>query len=156
MMITRSAVNNTSTRAECEMILPSVLKTMFFSLRILVRLLSSGYFVTRYSHYRIAKNNANTRRFVTAKSQGVSKTSCIFLNTEAERAFCLFFTLSSFLYPRYCSCKSKQVLLSASNRGSSLAFDWKACDTYEMVVLLTVPSTKTSLKLLKVLEQRRT
>ena len=143
-MITRSAVNNICRVAECGMILPFFLKTIFFNLRILVRLLSSGYFVTRYSHDRIAKNNAMTRRFVTAKSQGVSERLCIFLNTEAGRAFCLFFTLSSFLYPRYCSCKRKHVLPSASNWGSSLAFDRKACDTYETVEL-TVPSTKTSL-----------
>jgi len=126
------------------MILLSFLNTMFFSMRIFVRLLSSGYFVTRYSHERIAKKRAMISKFVTAKSQGVRETSCIFLNTDAGRAFCFCLALSAFLYPLNCSRRRKQVLPSASSRGSSLAFDRKTCDTYETVAL-TVPSTRCSL-----------
>jgi len=118
------------------------------SRRILVRLLSSEYLVAKYSHDRMQKNRASMRSCTQAVCQGVEATWCIFLRTEAGRAFCFFLSLSSFLYPLHCSCKRKQVLPSASNRGSFLAFARKACDTYETVAL-TVPSARCSLFLLE-------
>ena len=141
--MTRFADSRRSKGTECGIILPFFLKTMFFNRRTLVLLLSSGYFVTRYSHERIAKKRAMINRFVTAKSQGVTERLCIFRNTEAGRAFCFILDLSVFLYPLNCSWRRKQVLPSASSLGSSLAFVRKACAT-NVTVALTVPSTKVS------------
>lgn len=67
---------------------------IFFNLNILVRLLSSGYDVVRYSQDRIAKKKARMSNQVTAISQGDDDHSNILLRTDAGRAFCFTLALS--------------------------------------------------------------
>ena len=127
---------------------PFFLNLIFLNLNIFVLLLSSWEEVCKYSHDRIAKNNANIRRWDTALSHGLYHSSNIFLNTEAGKAFCFFLFLSRFLYPLNCSWSKKHVLPSMPNLGSLLEFALKACDTYDTVVS-TVPATRDSLWLLE-------
>ena len=122
---------------------PFFLNWILFKRRIWVRLLSSAKRVCRYSHDLIAKKMAPMNSCVTAFSHAVTASVLILRRTTIRSAFCFFFDPSWFRYPQNCSCNRKQVLPSASNRGSSRLFARKACATYEMVAQ-TVPSTRCS------------